>query len=140
MSSAGEEGHASFEEILNALVDGKLIETTSDDGIRIEEAVAPPDPGDGTIADPVVDDSGEPWMYVGRPDDAEFGFDLVVEYSDEFAAKNGAAIEESVAFLRSLPGVVAAFRDDPEQAFVIGTRDAVRLRDSLVGWWDQRRS
>jgi hypothetical protein len=124
-------------DIASAVRDGKVIEFTSD-GVRVRDPRPTPDPGDKTAAEPVLDASGEPWLYVEHPDDPDFEFDLEVGYGDHFTHDHDADIEESVAFIRSLPGVTSAFRQDPEEIFVVGTRDALRVRDSLVEWWALR--
>lgn len=114
-----------------------MIEWTPD-GVAVRDPRPTPDPGDETIAEPAVDASGEPWLYVEHPDDPDFEFDLDVSYSDEFTHDHDADIDDSVAFLRSLPGVTTAFRQDPEQILVAGTRDARRVRDCLIEWWAAR--
>jgi hypothetical protein len=123
-----------MDEILAALTRGDVIDSTSD-GVRIRPATPTPDPGDSTIADPEVDADGYPWLYV---ETVESEFDLEVGFSDPFVADHDADIERSVEFIRSLPGVASAFRQDPEQILVIGTRDARRVRDSLVTWFAEQ--
>jgi hypothetical protein len=129
------EEDATVDEIMEALMSGKAVDYTGE-GARIRTPRSSSDPGDTTTAEPAVDPSGEPWLYV----ELSLGeCDLEVGYSDAMCAFHGTEIEESVEFLRSLPGVSSASRGDPEQVLIVGTRDARRIRDSLVAWWSDRR-
>jgi hypothetical protein len=123
-----------MDEILAALPRGDVIESSSH-GVRIRPATPTSDPGDMTIAEPAVDADGYPWLYV---ETVETESDLEVGFSDPFVADHDADIERSVEFIRSLPGVASAFRQDPEQILVIGTRDARLVRDSLIAWFAQQ--
>jgi hypothetical protein len=122
--------HPSADDITAALQSGQIIESTPE-GVRIRAPLPSPGPGDETIAGPAVDDSGDPWLYVEVPE-IGFEFDLEVGFSDPFVADHDDEIERSVEFLMTLPGVRAAVRQDPEQIFVLGTRDARRIRDALI--------
>ena len=135
MPNPGDE--SSFDEILRGLEDGKLIEASAD-GARVADSEGTTDPGDLTQAEPAVDASGEPWLYVEWVSDDGFDYDLEVGFSDEFAHQHDTEIDDAVGFLRTLPGVRSALRQDPEQILVVGTRDALRVRDALVGWWAKR--
>ena len=122
-----------MEEIVAAVSRGDVIE--SGDGVRIRPARPTPDPGDSTIADPAVDGDGYAWLFV---ETVETEFDLHVGFSDPFVADHDAQIERSVEFIRSLPGVTSAFRQDPEEILVAGTRDARRVRDILIVWFAEQ--
>jgi hypothetical protein len=132
---ASEEEVPTVDELIAALQSGKAVDY-GPNGPRIRDPQPTADPGDATSAEPAVDASGDPWLYVER---WPFDFDLEVGYSDEMCAFHDAEIEESIMFLRSLPGVETAVRGDPEQIFILGTRDARRIRDSLIAWWSDRR-
>jgi hypothetical protein len=123
--------------ILGALESGASVQRTPD-GVKISEPNHLPDPGDRTVAQPALDANGEPWLFVEALDDPDFEFDLEVGYSDVFAHEHDRAIDESLEFLRSLPDVRSAFRQDPEEILVLGTRDAQRIQDELLVWWSER--
>ncbi len=123
-----------IDDIVAALRRGASIDATSD-GLRIREARPTPDPGDTTIAEPAIAADGYPWLYV---ETVETDFDLHVGFSDPFVADHDTEIERSVEFIRSLPGVASAFRQDPEEILILGTRDALRVRNSLVTWFAEQ--
>jgi hypothetical protein len=125
----------SMDEIVTALESGKVLRGIAD-GVQMRLPQPASDPGDATLAEPAVDESGEPWMYIEHVNDPDFEFDLEVGFSDAFARDHDEEIERAVSFLRSVPGVESAFREDPEQIVIIGTRDARRIRDILLGWWN----
>lgn len=106
----------------------------SADGVFVRDGRAAPDPGDGSVADPALDADGEPWLFVEQVHEELDGIDLHVGFSDRFTYDHGADLDDAVALLRGLPGVTSAERQDPEEVLVVGTRDAVRLRDALVLW------
>jgi hypothetical protein len=129
----------SIDELIAALEAGKAVESAPGRGVRIESSHAAPDPGDLTIAEPLIGADGEPWLFVEYVDDEGFGFDLEVGFGSEFTYTHDDAIEQAVEFLRSLPGVTSAFRQDPEQILINGTRDALRIRESLRSYFAKLR-
>jgi len=124
------------DEIVDALTRGKAIDWDSEGGVRIRDVQPADDPGDLTTAEPAVDAAGWEWLYVEAFADDKF--DMEVGFSDPFVADHDTEMEQCVEFVRSLPGVSRAFRQDPEQILIVGTRDARRIRDSLVVWFAER--
>jgi hypothetical protein len=131
--SSSSERPSAFE-LVEALKAGKVLESTPG-GMSIRDLKPTPDPGDTTVAEPALDESGYPWLHVEALSDAED--DLRIGFSDPFVADHDSDIDRCVEFVLSLPGVDSAFRQDPEEIFVVGTRDARRIQDSLVTWFGE---
>ena len=124
------------DEIIEALTLGKSLARDSNGVPRIRDVQPTQDPGDLTVAAPAVDAAGERWLHVEAFVDGDV--DMEVGFGDVFTADHDAEIEQCVEFVRSLPGVTRAFRQDPEQILIVGTRDALRIRDSLIVWFGER--